>query len=123
MNSTFSWTFITLAILVSALLTSGYILWRRYHSRRLLMQRVAELETLSTAGQAIVAAKLDVKTLCELIAHESGKVIDNSTFQVGLFDGDLYHILFWGATKEQLLDEISKTYNGKVVVGSDLDIY
>ena len=35
----------------------------------------------------------------------------------------MYHILFWGATKEQLLKEISQTYDGKVMVGSYLDIY
>ncbi|MCP4423313.1 MAG: SpoIIE family protein phosphatase [Chloroflexi bacterium] len=82
-------------ILLAALFAASFILWRRYRSRRLLMRRVAELETLSAAGQAIVAAKLDVTALCELIARESGQVIDNSTFQVGLFEGDLYHILFW----------------------------
>lgn len=35
----------------------------------------------------------------------------------------MYHILYWGATDDQLLEEISEVYNGKVVVGSDLDIY
>ena len=35
----------------------------------------------------------------------------------------MYHILHWGATDEQLLEEISQTYDGKVMVGSDLDIY
>ena len=35
----------------------------------------------------------------------------------------MYHILYWGATDEQLLEEISEVYNGKVVVGADLDIY
>ena len=35
----------------------------------------------------------------------------------------MYHILFWGATDEELLEEISQTYDGKVVVGSDQDIY
>ncbi len=35
----------------------------------------------------------------------------------------LYHILFWGATEEELLKEISHKYNGKVVVGRDLDIF
>lgn len=35
----------------------------------------------------------------------------------------LYHILFWGATEEELLNEISGIYNGKVIVGRDLDIY
>lgn len=35
----------------------------------------------------------------------------------------LYHILFWGASDEDLLNEISESYKGKVIVGKDLDIY
>jgi ribonuclease BN (tRNA processing enzyme) len=35
----------------------------------------------------------------------------------------LYHQLLWGATKEQLLEEIAKGYSGKVVFGNDLDVY
>jgi ribonuclease Z len=35
----------------------------------------------------------------------------------------LYHILFWGATEEDIIGEISTKYMGKVIVGKDLDIY
>lgn len=35
----------------------------------------------------------------------------------------LYHILFWGSTEEELLEEISGIYEGKVILGRDLDIY
>jgi len=35
----------------------------------------------------------------------------------------LYHILYWGATDQDLLNEISQIYKGKVVVGKDLGIY
>jgi ribonuclease Z len=35
----------------------------------------------------------------------------------------LYHILFWGSSEEELLDEISGLYEGKVIAGRDLDIY
>ena len=35
----------------------------------------------------------------------------------------LYHILFWGSTEEDLLDEIGSGYQGQVVVGRDLDIF
>ena len=35
----------------------------------------------------------------------------------------LYHILFWGSTEEELLEEMTGSYAGKVVVGRDLDIY
>jgi len=35
----------------------------------------------------------------------------------------LYHQLLWGATPEELLEEIRQVYDGKVVYGNDLDIY
>ena len=35
----------------------------------------------------------------------------------------LYHILFWGATDEDLIKEISNIYKGKVIVGKDLDVF
>jgi len=35
----------------------------------------------------------------------------------------LYHILYWGSTEEELLEEISGIYDGKVIVGRDLDVY
>ncbi|MFQ6113369.1 MAG: MBL fold metallo-hydrolase [bacterium] len=35
----------------------------------------------------------------------------------------LYHQLLWGAKEEDLLKEIRKIYNGKVVYGNDLDVF
>ena len=35
----------------------------------------------------------------------------------------LYHILDWGASPEELIGEIQTYYKGKVIVGSDLDVY
>ena len=35
----------------------------------------------------------------------------------------LYHILFWGSSEEELLQEIRKVYKGEVFVGQDLDIF
>jgi ribonuclease BN (tRNA processing enzyme) len=35
----------------------------------------------------------------------------------------LYHQLLWGATEEELLDEIRQIYKGRVVYGKDLAIY
>lgn len=107
----FSWSSaaLTASILVVSLLLSAFILWRRYRSRRLLMQRVAELEALSAAGRAIVTAELDVTALSELIAQEAGRVIDNSTFQVGLFEEALYHILFWTVNGER--QETPRTFD------------
>ena len=35
----------------------------------------------------------------------------------------LYHILFWGSSEQELLDEIAAKYSGKVISGRDLDIF
>ncbi len=35
----------------------------------------------------------------------------------------LYHILYWGATEEEILNEIRDSYDGRVIVGQDLDIF
>jgi ribonuclease Z len=35
----------------------------------------------------------------------------------------LYHILFWGSSGEELLQEIQSIYGGQVFVGQDLDIF
>lgn len=35
----------------------------------------------------------------------------------------LYHILFWGSSEEELLEEIHSAYEGEVFVGQDLDIF
>ncbi|PLX31246.1 MAG: MBL fold metallo-hydrolase [Ignavibacteria bacterium] len=35
----------------------------------------------------------------------------------------LYHVLYWGAAEQDLLDEISTVYDGNVVVGKDKGIY
>ncbi|VAW39394.1 Serine phosphatase RsbU, regulator of sigma subunit [hydrothermal vent metagenome] len=94
-GSALSWPAVSFALLIAALLSTGYILLRRYRSRQLLHQRIAELEALSVAGRALVAAKMDVDSLAELIANEAGQVIDNDTFQVGLFEENSYHILHW----------------------------
>jgi ribonuclease BN (tRNA processing enzyme) len=35
----------------------------------------------------------------------------------------LYHILSWGSSDQELLDEIATKYKGKVIVGKDLDVF
>jgi ribonuclease BN (tRNA processing enzyme) len=35
----------------------------------------------------------------------------------------LYHVLFWGATEKELLEEISAIYDGEVIVGADLQVF
>lgn len=95
LTDTLSWPAVSFVILLLAVLFTLLVLWRRYLSRRMLMQRVTELEALSAAGRALVESELDLYALCELIAQEASKVVDSRTFQVGIFDRQFYQILFW----------------------------
>jgi GAF domain-containing protein len=83
---------IVLVFVLTALLS---IFARRRRTRRQLMERVAELEALITVGRALVAAELDLDALCRLIAEQAGQIIDNGTFQIGLFDEGYYEIRYW----------------------------
>ncbi|MDX1414032.1 MAG: SpoIIE family protein phosphatase [Candidatus Promineifilaceae bacterium] len=89
------WQSISLIILVGAILVTTMLLWRRFFSRRMLIRRIAELETLSVAGRAIVASEFDVMALSRLIAEEANKIIEAPTFQVGLFEDHRYRLLYW----------------------------
>ena len=89
-------TTLFLILLAIALLTiAAVVAWRRYRSRRALMQQVRELQALAEAGRAIAEARLDADELCELIYQRASAMMDTSTFQVGLFDGTRYDIRLW----------------------------
>jgi len=82
-------------IVVLALALIGYLLWRRYQSRRALVARLAELSHLAELGRALQTAQLDSKRLAELIYRQAADIVDTSFFQLGLFEGDRYRMLIW----------------------------
>lgn len=90
---------LTLLLVIAALaglfLTLISIFMRRRRSRLQLMERIAELEALSNAGRALLATELDLDALTRLIARQAGQVIDNRTFQLGLFSEGYYEIHYW----------------------------
>lgn len=51
--------------------------------------------------------------------HELGEIASKTNPGIVV----LYHILFWGYSEQDLLNEISTKYDGKVVCGRDLDIF
>src|SRR5262249_4411804 len=66
----------------------------RWGALNLQRQRrsVRELALLNEVSRAIIRSELDVSALCELIYREASKVVDTSSFHLGLFDpvGDEY---------------------------------
>lgn len=69
-----------------------FVIWRqRQASRRALVARVEELTALSEAVGAIAAARLDETALCELVFERAGKLVDTSSFHLGVYEGSWYH--------------------------------
>jgi len=58
-------------------------------------------------------------SLVHTSTHELGRIAAEA--QPGLLV--LYHQLFWGASDQELLDEIAEHYSGPVASGRDLDVY
>jgi serine phosphatase RsbU (regulator of sigma subunit)/putative methionine-R-sulfoxide reductase with GAF domain len=63
--------------------------------RKRRARRQAELATLAEIGRAILQAQLDQDELCQLIYTLAGRIVPTHSFQLGLFEGDLYHIKVW----------------------------
>ncbi len=88
-------TFLLILTGLTAVAALTLILRQRFASRRELVRQVSELSLLADTGHAIAEARLDVDELCELIHQHAAGIVDTSTFQIGLFDGDWYDIRIW----------------------------
>jgi serine phosphatase RsbU (regulator of sigma subunit)/putative methionine-R-sulfoxide reductase with GAF domain len=54
---------------------------------------VRELALLNEVSRAIIRSELQVDALCELIYREASKILDTSTFHLGLFDNGHYTLM------------------------------
>jgi sigma-B regulation protein RsbU (phosphoserine phosphatase) len=88
-------TIFLILLAIALLIVAAVVAWRRYRSRRALVQQVRELQALAEAGRAIAEARLNTDELCELIYQHASAMMDTSTFQLGLFDGARYNIRLW----------------------------
>lgn len=52
-------------------------------------------------------------------AHELGEMASRARPKLLI----LYHVLFWGASEDKVLEEVREKYDGDVVLGNDLDTY
>ena len=68
------------------LLAVGEVLRHLNRALNRASQRVADLTTLNAFSQALLASKLDVTELCELLRIHTAAVVDARHFWLGLFD-------------------------------------
>ncbi len=52
-------------------------------------------------------------------AHELGEMASRAQPKLLI----LYHMLFWGSTEDEIIEEVREKYDGDVVLGNDLDTY
>ncbi|MBN1316927.1 MAG: GAF domain-containing protein [Anaerolineales bacterium] len=108
--------FLLLLILFFSSAALALLVRRRLKMRLMLESQVTELEALSRVGRALVEAELDTTALCELVYEQAGAIIDTSTFQVGLFEEDRYHIIVWVLDGERQAPAIFDISDGRGVV-------
>ncbi|GAB4127466.1 MAG: SpoIIE family protein phosphatase [Roseiflexaceae bacterium] len=70
----------------AALLAASIAVRRAVQNLRRQRRSVRELALLNEASRAIIRAELDVDALCELIYREASKVVDTTSFHLGLFE-------------------------------------
>src|ERR687887_401802 len=80
---------------------------------------VRELAQLNEVSRAIIRAELSVDALCELIYREASKVVDTSSFHLGLFEssGDRYTLMVRVQDRVRLPPLIVELPAGDGIVG------
>ncbi len=83
---------IVVVLMAVAVIAVLLYLRKRGESRRELQTRVAELQALSDAVNAIASASLDEEALCQLVYERATQLVDASNFQLGMFEDSHYLI-------------------------------
>ena len=55
--------------------------------------------------------------------HTSGAEVGRIARRAGVTTVILTHLLLWGATEQDLIDEVQRQFKGRVIAGGDLDIF
>lgn len=82
-----------LALAGLALIASAAILRRSSLNLQRQRRSVRELARLNEVSRAIIRSELDVDALCELIYREASRIVDTSSFHLGLFNGHHYTLM------------------------------
>lgn len=70
----------------AALMATSIVVRRAAMNLQRQRRSVLELSALNQVSRAIISSELDVYALCDLIYREASKVVDTSSFHLGLFE-------------------------------------
>ncbi len=80
-------------------------------------RRQAELARLVEIGRALLQSKFDQDELCELVYQLAGQIVPTENFQLGLFDGDRYHIKIWVKDGQRQSPAVFAVLPGQGILG------
>ncbi|MDQ2998853.1 MAG: GAF domain-containing protein, partial [Chloroflexota bacterium] len=103
----------------AGLLAASLAVRRSVLSLQRQRRSVRELAQLNEVSRAIIRAELSVEALCELIYREASKVVDTSSFHLGLFEqsGDHYTLVVRVQDRVRLPPLIVELPSGDGIVG------
>jgi len=80
-------------------------------------------EVYAKKGFDIMWANDEARQLWHKSNHTSAYELGEITREINPKLLVLYHIIYWGASEQDLIDEISEKYKGRFIVGKDLDVF
>ena len=90
------------------------------------------LEKAATGADVLIHEVIDGEALKEReedwqnyhnAFHTNGRDVGKLATKAGVKHLILYHQLWWGGSKEAIMDQVKSTFKGKVSFGNDLDIF
>jgi phosphoserine phosphatase RsbU/P len=104
------WFLSALIVLVAALIAY------RLGGRR-ARKAASELTNLNEISRQLLRSQLSVDGLCELVYLQAGQMIPTTLFQLGLFEGDAYHVKVWVKNSEHQPEAVFPEGGQKGIVG------
>lgn len=113
----FAWAWLPFLMFAIGLIVVSVVVQRLADTQQQLQTRIKTLSTLTDTGRAIVEAQLDVNQLCELIYRQVSRIVDTSSFHLGLFEGDNLTLKVWIVAGERRSPQTFALSSGEGIVG------
>lgn len=113
----FAWGWLPFLMSAVGLIVASIVVRRLANAYQQLEGRVGELSALADSGRAIVEAQLDVDQLCDLIYHQVSRIVDTSSFHLGLFEGNDLTLKVWVVAGQRRPPQTFALAAGEGIVG------
>jgi serine phosphatase RsbU (regulator of sigma subunit)/putative methionine-R-sulfoxide reductase with GAF domain len=113
----FAWDWLPFLIFAIGLVVVSVVVQRLADALQQLEDRVGELSAVAETGRAIVEAQLDVDQLCDLIYQQVSRIVDTSSFHLGLFEDDKLTLKVWVVAGQRRPSQTFDFAAGEGIVG------